>query len=89
MGGKGYGFPASLPSLFPVGNLRASTVSRQEMRFPIWVPLVDPGVPDHKLTQNFFNIYFSQKFSRFFVAVGYQLLLCDFWDSQDAEVTLI
>ena len=57
----GDGFLASLPSLLPVGNLRASTVSRQEMRSPIWVPLVDPGVPDHKLTQNFCNFYFSQK----------------------------
>ena len=57
-----YGLPVFL--LFPVGNLSASTVSRQEMRTPIWVPLVDPGVPDHKLTQNFYNFYFSQKISQ-------------------------
>ena len=30
------------------------------MRSPIWVPLVDPGVPDHKLTQNVFNFHSSQ-----------------------------
>ena len=68
MGGKGYGFPASLPSLFPVGNLSASTVSRQEMRTPIWVPLVDPGVPDHKLTQNFFQFLFLTEHFHFVCA---------------------
>ena len=55
--------------LFPVESLSASTAGRQEMRTPIWVPLIDHGVPARKLTQNFFNFHFSQKISRFFFGI--------------------
>ena len=42
-----------------------STVSRREMRSPIWIPLIDYGAPDRKLTQNICTCHFSQISSTF------------------------